>query len=250
MSKSKLSDIQKNWEGFANDDPMWAICIRPDKRKNGWEHDDFFTTGQKQIQLLLNELNAKQISFNTTHAMDFGCGMGRLSRALADTFENTVGVDISFKMVELARNTNHSIQGLSFVQNDKIPFEQFDSDRFDFILSYITLQHNDPEISAQLLSELCRVLASGGLLVFQLPSEPDNSWIGMLIRLPRPILNTLRWFRQLLFGQGRYIMEMHGIKKERVIDLLENCGMTVLDVSQCSFVGKGWRDFKYIARKK
>ena len=250
MSKSKLSDIQYNWEGFAHDDPMWAILTRPNKRYKGWEHDDFFATGKKQIHHLFGELKAKKISFNTVRAMDFGCGMGRLSRALADRFENTVGVDISSKMVELATSANQSIKGLTFVQNSQIPFEQFNDETFDFVLSYITLQHNDPEISTQYLSEFCRILSTDGLLVFQLPSEPDNSWVGMLIRLPRPILNTLRWFRQLLFGQGRYLMEMHGVRKERVIRLLEEGGMTVLDVTECSFAGKGWRDYKYIAKKK
>ena len=39
-------------------------------------------------------------------ALDFGCGAGRLSRALAAHFEHVVGVDVSASMIETARALN------------------------------------------------------------------------------------------------------------------------------------------------
>ncbi|MBM3770195.1 MAG: class I SAM-dependent methyltransferase [Acidimicrobiia bacterium] len=45
-------------------------------------------------------------------------------------------------------------------------------ERFDFILSRLTLQHIEPDLSVQYIAALCRRLAPGGVLVFQLSSHP------------------------------------------------------------------------------
>ena len=46
-------------------------------------------------------------------ALDFGCGIGRLSQALAEHFDQVYGVDISPKMIELARAAQSQGRALS-----------------------------------------------------------------------------------------------------------------------------------------
>lgn len=42
---SSLSKLQENWEGFAQADPLWAICVDSLKRGNRWTQEEFFATG-------------------------------------------------------------------------------------------------------------------------------------------------------------------------------------------------------------
>ena len=53
-------------------------------------------------------------------ALDFGCGVGRLSHALADLFLNVTGIDVSPTMVakanELNNNPDKAMQDFLYAQ--------------------------------------------------------------------------------------------------------------------------------------
>ncbi len=47
-------------------------------------------------------LKDKGINYNDTLALDFGCGIGRLTQLLCKFFKKCIGVDISKEMIKLA----------------------------------------------------------------------------------------------------------------------------------------------------
>ena len=62
-------------------------------------------TGEREISLLMHEMRSLGISVNQHgRALDFGCGVGRLTQALARRFDTVVGVDVSPQMVRLANS--------------------------------------------------------------------------------------------------------------------------------------------------
>src|SRR5688572_28982185 len=99
--------VNSNWEGLAQQDAMWAILTNPDKTDNKWEKADFFASGRNEIRVVFEYLRTNDLlRFDNNRALDFGCGVGRLTRALGDYFNVVEGIDVSPTMIEKAQTLN------------------------------------------------------------------------------------------------------------------------------------------------
>jgi len=168
MNAKDLEDI---WEAHARYDPLWAILSDPTKKDRGWEIDRFFASGEREVRFLLRNLSSAGIDVSRGDALDFGCGIGRLTQALSHHFERVVGIDIAPTMIALAEELNPRPERVRFVRNPRDDLAVLGSAEFDFIYSNIVLQHVPPELTKKYLLELLRALRPGGILVFQLPSH-------------------------------------------------------------------------------
>jgi SAM-dependent methyltransferase len=101
-------------------------------------------------------------------ALDVGCGLGRVTRALSARFGECVGVDIADRMVERARELNGDRTNCTFVSATDL--SAFVPSSFDLVYSRLVLQHlPSPAAARRLIGELLRVTSSDGLAVFQVP---------------------------------------------------------------------------------
>ena len=167
-----LAAQRRDWDELAQLDPYWAICTTPGKRFGAWDTREFFATGEREVAAMLAEAEALGAPAARAEALDFGCGLGRLTRALADRFDRCVGVDIAPRMVEGARELNGDRPECEFRVNPGADLTQFGDGRFDLVYSSIVLQHVPRRdwIEAY-LREFARVLRPGGAIVFTLPSH-------------------------------------------------------------------------------
>ena len=165
-----LKALQKNWEALGKTDPLYAVLSWPDKEGGKWQLDEFFAHGRNEIRTYFKFIDSLGISFPRKKALDFGCGAGRVTQALVEYFEEVSGVDISSSMIELASRYNRYGQRCKYFHNPYGDLNLFADNSFDFIYSYITLQHMEPQFALQYIKEFLRVLNPRGLLVFQLPS--------------------------------------------------------------------------------
>jgi SAM-dependent methyltransferase len=166
-----IEESGRLWDHHARRDPLWAILSDPARTGGRWDLGRFMQTGVGEVAALLYELQSLGITVAREAALDFGCGVGRLSQALAPHFKRVTGVDVSAVMVEKAQALNRFPQSVSYVCNQSRRLERFPDHAFDFILSNIVLQHIRPDIGVEYLREFFRLLAPGGALVFQLPSH-------------------------------------------------------------------------------
>jgi SAM-dependent methyltransferase len=166
-----LNGSRELWDSHARHDPLWAILSDPAKKDGQWNLDRFFQTGVAEISHILYHMRLRGMSVVKRRALDFGCGVGRLSQALAQHFARVDGVDISPAMVALAESLNRHGARVSYHANDRPDLSIFPDHTFDLIVSTIVLQHIEPPMAARYLTELCRVLAPGGAFVFQLPAR-------------------------------------------------------------------------------
>jgi SAM-dependent methyltransferase len=179
-----LRELQRNWDEFGRRDPMWAVLTEFGLDGGQWDEAAFFASGVAEISTLVATSQALGIELHRDgRALDFGCGVGRLTQALADVFAEAVGVDIAPSMLEAAKRLNHKGDRVSFVLNDRPDLALFDDASFDCIYSKIVLQHIPPEATRRYLAEFVRILRPGGVATFQLPSHhvgraplPAGAW--------------------------------------------------------------------------
>lgn len=109
-------------------------------------------------------------------AIDFGCGTGRSTKFLRNIGFDTIGVDISEQMIELAREIDPRGEYLLIEDGN---LYQLHNDTFDLILSVFTFD-NIPtrEKKIKLFGELGNLLKDDGKIV-NLVSSPEiytNEW--------------------------------------------------------------------------
>ena len=167
----RIDELQQNWDACGRLDPLWAILSRPGKTNNRWDKDEFFTTGVGELGDVLTYLESIGVRPKRGRALEFGCGVGRITQALCEYFPHCTGIDIAPSMIELARRYNRFGDKCEYVVNHTDDLRIFPDDRFDFVYSRLVLQHMLPEYAKKYIAEFFRVLAPGGIAVFQLPAE-------------------------------------------------------------------------------
>ncbi len=104
---SKLSGLKRDWESLAQRDALAAILTDESKSGGKWDVTQFMATGDAEIETVLQHLASIGLQPDPGGAvLDFGCGVGRLTQALARRFRSCVGVDISQEMITQANALN------------------------------------------------------------------------------------------------------------------------------------------------
>jgi SAM-dependent methyltransferase len=211
---TRLEDLKKAWEGLAEQDALSAI-LTDDSRSGGrWNLAEFMATGDVEIETVMRHLaKIGHLPVMNGAALDFGCGVGRLTQALARRFTSAAGIDISEHMIRQAESLNQ-YPNCRYVLNTAatLPFE---AASFAFIYSNIVLQHVPRHLAESYLREFLRLLAPGGILVFGVQDSfaaPDLP--SRMIRL-RHIVH-LRSRIRVALRRGSGDMQMHCLP-ERVI---------------------------------
>ena len=167
----RLSVLRRHWERFGRRDPYWAVLTDPDKQDGGWDVAEFFQSGTDEIDAALERASGLGIRLARRRALDFGCGAGRLTQAMAAQFERCDGVDISESMLDIARRHNRYGERCAYHLNDSSDLALFGDHSFDFVYSTLVLQHMEPRYSKLYMRELLRVLAPGDCSSSRFPAS-------------------------------------------------------------------------------
>jgi ubiquinone/menaquinone biosynthesis C-methylase UbiE len=238
-----LRFVKQTYERWGREDPMYAVLTRHDRAGGRWDPEAFFRHGREEIARVVTYLDALGVDIRGSRALDFGCGVGRLSQALAEYADEVVGVDIARSMVDAARDWNRHGERVRYVVNPESDLSLFESRSFDFVYSNITLQHVPPRYARTYIREFFRVVRAGGCVLFQMRSGPrvePGSVRAFLYRLNR---EHLRHLIQRLRGRPPY--EIHFIAREQVEALILDAGGELIDVTEVG--GRRRRNFRYCA---
>ena len=171
MSLRRFRSLARSWEGLGRTDPLFGILSDPSKWGGKWDADEFFASGRAHVESLLRSLHDARAWFKKDTCLDFGCGVGRLTVPLSESFNRTIGVDVARSMIDQARRYHAANKRCEFLVNRDLDLRQFPDATFDLVHTCLVLQHLPPEISVRYIEEFFRVCKPGGLVVFQLPSE-------------------------------------------------------------------------------
>ena len=179
-----MTDSQQYWDRFAATDPLWAVLSFPEKRGGRWPLQEFMKTGEREIALLFQQFAELQLPLPSKRALDFGCGVGRLSQAFARRMDHVVGADLSRVMIDLARSLDRYPDRVEYICTADTGLDTLASRSFDCIYSNIVLQHVDAALSVRYLREFFRLITPKGLIVFQLPSHRDSGTRAEITPMP------------------------------------------------------------------
>jgi len=246
----RLRGLRRHWNEYGKSDPLWAILTAPDKKGNRWSIDEFLQTGRDEIAGIIAYLDERHLNGGRQHALDFGCGAGRLTHALAAYFDRVTGVDIAPSMIDIARRLHANIPGVDFRVNTSDKLDSIESASIDLVYTRLVLQHMPPRYIRAYLAEFVRVLRPGGILVFQLPGENalpvTVSGNGLKRMLPLTVVSMIRAIRQL---RDFPRMEIHGLPRPEVERLLADLGAPVVDVVDDRAHGADTPGYRYCAVK-
>ena len=103
--------------------------------------------------------------------VEVGCGLGRMSVALADHFGRVVGVDIAPRLIEEARRRNE-LSRVSFEVADGVHLRPATITECDTVFSYEVFYYINAKGLETYFQDAFGLLRSGGQFVFQLNLEP------------------------------------------------------------------------------
>ncbi|MEM1146036.1 MAG: class I SAM-dependent methyltransferase, partial [Pseudomonadota bacterium] len=235
------------WENLGASDPYWAVISQPDKRHGRWEPNEFFETGHREIRDLLRTIQDLNVPLGKKIALDFGCGVGRLSRALGGEFEKVIAIDVSAAMLVEARSANRQIDNIEFIHNSVENLDCVAKESIDLACSKLVLQHMPGFRQQKFIQAMCESLVPGGVLAIQVAAAVNlKTWQGWMFRLlGNRVLNLLRYFR---YGRAG-IMEVHALPERAVRGVLTAQGMEILRVQPDGAAGRAFSSLVVYARK-
>ncbi|MEO7268144.1 MAG: class I SAM-dependent methyltransferase [Knoellia sp.] len=241
-----LDDLRRNWNSLGSVDPLWAILAFPENHQNRWDETEFFATGQRAVDEIMALVQRLDLTPDRMErGLDFGCGAGRLTRAMGAHLQQVDGVDIAASMIQLANDRNPEAERIHFHLNEAADLSLFDDNSFDVVLSVIVLQHIPNEYTATYLAEFVRVLRPGGVAVFTIPSHADWSPTGLARRLPNRIQNI---YRRRAYGYES-VMEFHTLRRAKVEQIISGAGGHVVHAEEEPMAGPPFTSYLYVVGK-
>lgn len=217
-----MRDTDADWREIGAQFPYWGVLTAPEYRQAELSPEmleTFYATGRDHmadVALRLGRLS--DVPLKVGSALDFGCGVGRLTEAMSAYADQVTGVDISPGMLAQARANSGGIA----VYDDVLPDRSV-----DWINSFIVFQHIPPERGMVLLHSLLTLLAPGGYVSLHFTTgreahlgpppatlRPSRTPVGRAYRKLRPP-------RELPLGH----MLMHDYDLGPVIDALHGAGI-------------------------
>ncbi|GLV23533.1 hypothetical protein TomMM35A_33710 [Sphingobium sp. TomMM35A] len=218
-------NIAREWRHFGETEPHWSVVTGDEFRPGNIEKniDAFYDLGRNDIFHIVAALKRNGAwKADGIRALDFGCGVGRLSLALAPHVTHVTGIDISPAHLVHARQRaeqmsvgNVSFSPIGIIQDiDALP-------KFDLIISLIVLQHNPPPVMVELLRKLLSRLAPDGTAVIQMPTY----------------LSGQRFTVADYLSNEQPSMEMNAVPQRVIYEVIDQTNCKVLEVREDEYMG-------------
>jgi SAM-dependent methyltransferase len=216
--------LARYWTRMGVDAPHWSVVTQERFRPEniGANLAEFYEGGAWDGAVLdatLARIGRRAEEF--AHAVDYGCGVGRITVHLARRFAVVTGLDISAPHLELAAaavkeggHANVTLQRVTAADLMPVP-------RCDLWFSRIVLQHDPPPIAFEVLRRTFASLAPRGVAVFQIPTWCE----GYRFR----IAEYLAW-------RPGAEMELHVVPQRAVLELAHRSGLILREIREDNYI--------------
>jgi SAM-dependent methyltransferase len=216
----------QQWKKLGETEPHWSVLTSDLFKSHSIvaNKDRFNSTGKHDADLV--DLFFSRSGYHLPLDLDcieLGCGVGRVTRFLAEKFRRVIGLDISPGNLRCASEylQSQEVGNVDLVLVQKM--EEFSAlPEYDFFYSVIVLQHNPPPVQLFVLDVLLSKLRPGGGCLFQIPTE-----------LPRYSFHA----DEYLNNTEQAVMDMHCVPMNEVILILQKHGLCIREVRPDGWTG-------------
>lgn len=218
--------MRRFWDQRAEEDAFYFVDNRLDYRDA--DLDSFWAGGEKDLDGLLTrlgvELNPRDL------VVEIGCGVGRLTRPIAARAGQVLAVDVSERMLALARHHNPDLGNVRWLLGDGSSLSGIDDSSADVCISHVVFQHiPDPRITMGYVREMGRVLRPRGRAAFQVSNAPavhrSDRGVGAMRRRLRAALGRAprgqadpAWLGSAIdLGELRHTATGTGLRVDRIV---------------------------------
>jgi N-acetylglucosaminyl-diphospho-decaprenol L-rhamnosyltransferase len=161
---------ERFWDERARENALYFVDNELDY--DNPDTDGFWRRGEEVVERMLGSVG---LSIGPDEeVVDIGCGVGRLTRALADRAGLVYGIDVSSEMLELAKEHNPELDDVEWLHGNGRGLEPLADGSVDGCFSHVVFQHiPDPDITLGYVREMGRVLRPGGWALFQVSTDPS-----------------------------------------------------------------------------
>jgi SAM-dependent methyltransferase len=233
-SPQELRDMwtqtRQAWERLGSERPFHSVLTEPRYLPGTFAdaEPEFWRSGESEATVLAGYLaDLGLLKLEDTSALEYGCGVGRVTVPLAGHVRTMTAYDLSAPHLALARE-RAALMGRSNVRLVLLENPlgaEFDS--CDLFYSRIVLQHNPPPIIGHLLRNLIRALKPGGLGIFQVPTYG----VGYNFRVAE-------YLRSMKSSDTSLNMEMHCYPQAELFSLIAQEGARVVQVRDDNATGR------------
>lgn len=168
--------MKRDWNARARENAKWFI--------NTWKldqpDDEFYETARPDIESLILADLARltgERDPKTLRVFEIGCGIGRMTRYLADIFGEVHAADVSGEMVAQARERLQCFKHVTVHETSGVDFRALPGDYFDVVFSAYVFQHvPSKEVVRANIREAYRLLKPGGVFKFQVNSVVNREF--------------------------------------------------------------------------
>jgi SAM-dependent methyltransferase len=194
------------WDAKATENPYWYVSSYGPYGERDLE--EFWAAGPRIWRDLREAIGYAPRRADVV--VEIGCGVGRLTRAIASDVAHVHAFDISEGMLAVARQSGPV--NATFHRGDGDSLAGVSNGTADLAIAYCVFQHLPSlAVLSRYLAEMRRVVKPGGIIAFTLS---PRTWDDAL----RPVLRVNRWLREKVARggpRGLYRREWIGIRPRR-----------------------------------
>ncbi len=223
-----LSHTERTWTRLGVEEPHWSVISADQFKRDRLDahRSEFYASGRGDVDVFLAFLARNGVDPGRIHkVLEYGCGLGRVTRHLAERFAQVLACDISPSHLQQAeaylRDTglrNVTCQRIATLSDIAGPAD------VDAVFSLIVLQHNPPPVIAAILERLLARLRRGGVAYFQVPTYAADYRFSIA--------------DYLAHGLDATHIEMHYLPQREVFRIARDAGCDVLEVREDDWTGR------------
>jgi 2-polyprenyl-3-methyl-5-hydroxy-6-metoxy-1,4-benzoquinol methylase len=220
-----ISDkIKKSWEHLGITRAHHSVLTSKDFLPDSLEKniDAFWKSGDKEVKEIEAILKRHGMKLNEVNvAVEYGCGVGRVTTQLAKQVKAMYAYDISRPHLDYAKE--HAEEEGVDIKFHLVSDPLGKLHPCDLFYSRIVFQHNPPPIILQLIKNAMEALNPRGIAIFQVPSYIK----GYEFKLEE-------WMKK----DHALDMQMHCIPQTAIFTLAETTGCKLLEIREDNWCGE------------
>lgn len=167
-------------------------------------------------------------------ALDYGCATGSIALEIANTAKAVHGIDLSSKMIKIARRKadERKIKNIEFI-HATIFDESLKKESFDVILA-LSILHLLKD-SPQAINRISQLLKPGGIFVSATPCLGERTFISILINIPVFLLSKTGILPHINFFN---VPRLIALIKNEDFQIVENESLSVHPITEHCIVAK------------